>query len=239
MFSKRRLLIVVPLAIAVILSGTVVLAHGGDVNLIHACVNQQSGAIKIVGANGSCKQGETALDWAINGPAGPQGPAGAVGAQGLTGADGATGAQGPAGPSQPKIGFFAGRAATSDQCFSGSQTVDFAAGPFDFNDGGGWNDATNQFTPPVTGVYQFDTVVNYSGATPGAVFQVFLRSGSGDMTRAEIYIPQSRGTITLGLTHKSAGGGAGPVWVEVYSGAAICISRFTSSFNGHLVYQTP
>ena len=38
-------------------------AHGGDPTLVHSCINERSGAMKIVGANGSCRQNETALDW--------------------------------------------------------------------------------------------------------------------------------------------------------------------------------
>lgn len=41
----------------------VVSAHGGDPTLIHACVNKSSGEVKIVGANASCKNNETAVDW--------------------------------------------------------------------------------------------------------------------------------------------------------------------------------
>jgi uncharacterized protein YjbI with pentapeptide repeats len=45
------------------LTTTLVLAHGGDTNLIHACYNNSTGAVKIVGENDSCAGGETALDW--------------------------------------------------------------------------------------------------------------------------------------------------------------------------------
>ena len=38
-------------------------AHGGDSNLIHACVNNASGEIKIVNANDTCPNSSTALDW--------------------------------------------------------------------------------------------------------------------------------------------------------------------------------
>ncbi len=41
----------------------VVYAHGGGTTLIHACVNNSSGEVKIVGANASCKNNETALHW--------------------------------------------------------------------------------------------------------------------------------------------------------------------------------
>lgn len=40
-------------------------AHGGDSTKIHSCVNKSSGGVKIVEANASCKQHETAIDWAI------------------------------------------------------------------------------------------------------------------------------------------------------------------------------
>lgn len=50
-------------------------AHGGDLNLIHSCVDKD-GIIRIVGANASCKKNETALDWNKEGVQGPPGPAG-------------------------------------------------------------------------------------------------------------------------------------------------------------------
>jgi hypothetical protein len=50
------------------LGTTFVLAHGGDTNLVHACVRNNTilpGAanIRIVGANTNCNSNETALDW--------------------------------------------------------------------------------------------------------------------------------------------------------------------------------
>ena len=48
-------------------------AHGGDVAKIHSCVNTQ-GSLRVVGANESCRIGETPLDWNIQGPQGPAGP---------------------------------------------------------------------------------------------------------------------------------------------------------------------
>lgn len=49
-----------------------VYAHGGDPTLIHACVNKSSGEVKIVDANASCKQHETAVDWATTSNAAPK-----------------------------------------------------------------------------------------------------------------------------------------------------------------------
>jgi hypothetical protein len=55
------------LALAVVTP--VVYMHGGDPTLIHSCVNKSSGEIKIVSANATCKNNETALDWPATSPA--------------------------------------------------------------------------------------------------------------------------------------------------------------------------
>src|ERR1700752_2924656 len=80
-----------------LLSVTLVSAHGGHTALIHACVNNTSGEIKIVGANSNCPSNYRALDWNIQGPAGQQGPIGPVGLVGPVGAMGPQGLQGERG----------------------------------------------------------------------------------------------------------------------------------------------
>lgn len=46
------------------LGTTFVFAHGGDLNLIHACYKTNTGGgLRIVGANDNCAGNETALDW--------------------------------------------------------------------------------------------------------------------------------------------------------------------------------
>ncbi len=86
----------------------------------------------------------------------------------------------------------------------------------------------------MAGVYQFNVVLNYKNATVGQYLQVFLRSGGGDMSRAEIRAPQSDGEVTISIVHKTSGG---PVWVELWSYYGFEMSRFTSSFSGALLYQ--
>lgn len=69
------------------MSGVIyVSAHGGDVTLIHACVNNRTGMPRIISATATCDASkETALDWGIQGPkgdkgdTGPKGPAGVLG----------------------------------------------------------------------------------------------------------------------------------------------------------------
>jgi hypothetical protein len=66
-------------------------AHGGDSNVIHACVSNFLKVVRIVRPNEGCHYRlESPLHWSITGPAGPQGP------QGLQGPPGAADNGGPA-----------------------------------------------------------------------------------------------------------------------------------------------
>lgn len=66
-----------------------VLANG-NAAVIHACMGERSGSVRIVSAGTSCLRGELPIQWNVSGPAGPPG---SVGAQGPVGP------QGPPGPS--------------------------------------------------------------------------------------------------------------------------------------------
>jgi len=110
MFLKKRFLYALTLVMVIVLgSVTATLAHGGDLSLIHACVNKNSGSIRIVGANSTCSSKENPLDWGIIGPAGPQGPKGDQGIQGVQGPQGLAGNLALAGqmcpPSLAVVGF--------------------------------------------------------------------------------------------------------------------------------------
>jgi hypothetical protein len=70
-------------------------------NVIHACVQRASDQVRIVGANGGCTRGETAVHWSIAGAQGPSGPAGPSGLPGPSGPVGPQGPQGPSGPEGP------------------------------------------------------------------------------------------------------------------------------------------
>jgi hypothetical protein len=76
-----------------------VYAHAGDSNpnMVHACVQQSSKQVRIVGVSGACTNAETPVHWAIVGPQGPQGATGAPGAPGADGAPGAPGTPGVSG----------------------------------------------------------------------------------------------------------------------------------------------
>lgn len=91
---------------ASLITTAVVWAHGGDGSAVHACINA-NGGVRITGAPGygnantSCSAGETAVDWAVQGPAGPPGATGPAGPAGAAGAPGPAGAAGPPGPAGP------------------------------------------------------------------------------------------------------------------------------------------
>ena len=120
MFQKLlspKSLVVFNVVLISLVSVTLASAHGGNIALIHACVNNTSGEIKIVGANSNCPSNYRALDWNIQGPAGQQGPIGPVGPigpQGLQGERGLQGEQGPQGlPGQQGIQGIQGPAGIS------------------------------------------------------------------------------------------------------------------------------
>jgi hypothetical protein len=77
---------------------TTVRADGGT---IRACVDVQSGALRIVPRGAPCGRHEASLEWNIAGARGPQGLAGARGPVGPAGPPGPAGAIGPVGPSGP------------------------------------------------------------------------------------------------------------------------------------------
>jgi type VI secretion system secreted protein Hcp len=101
-----NVLLIGVLVIASFLGITNVLAEDNDTNY-YACVNKNSGTIKMVKENTSCSNSEEKIIWnqvgtkgetGATGPAGPQGPKGDVGATGPQGLKGDTGETGPQGP---------------------------------------------------------------------------------------------------------------------------------------------
>ena len=102
MSARKSLAILVSL----FLVGTAAMAAPVSTN-VSACVNNSTGAVRIVASTSLCVAGETGMSWALVGPTvstgpagatGPQGPAGATGPSGPAGLAGARGAIGSTGP---------------------------------------------------------------------------------------------------------------------------------------------
>jgi len=88
--------------LAVLALPTIASAHAGnnDPNVVHACINNNSNIVRIVGVSGSCLPPETPAHWDIQGPQGVPGTNGINGINGTNGIDGkdgtnATRADGP------------------------------------------------------------------------------------------------------------------------------------------------
>ena len=51
--------------VALVSTGSLVSAHGGDSNAVHACIVPSSGYLRVVDASADCKKGETPIDWSL------------------------------------------------------------------------------------------------------------------------------------------------------------------------------
>lgn len=87
---------------------TVGTVFAADETMIHGCVSNKDGKLRVVGGPNDCTKGETPISWNQTGPAGPAGVQGEQGAQGEQGPIGAkgekgdTGEAGPIGPAGPQ-----------------------------------------------------------------------------------------------------------------------------------------
>jgi Collagen triple helix repeat (20 copies) len=94
----------------------------------YACINNSTGAVRIVSQSTVCNTGEHKIQWDQTGPQGPKGATGATGAQGPKGATGATGPQGPQGATGAK-------GATGATGAQGPQGLQGPQGPAGFSSG--------------------------------------------------------------------------------------------------------
>lgn len=83
--------VVLVLSLSILAMPTAVGAHGGDPDMIHACVHKDRrdgevhGRVRIVLPNEECRRKEAPVHWSVMGPAGPAGPQGLVGPAGPAG----------------------------------------------------------------------------------------------------------------------------------------------------------
>lgn len=107
---------------------------------IFGCVNNSTGAVRIVNSNAVCKATEHKIHWNQVGPRGPQGNQGNRGLRGPEGPQGSQGPQGPQGQQGPagiSVGYSArGAGVTLTAPFPGivvAQTPTVAAGTYFLN----------------------------------------------------------------------------------------------------------
>jgi hypothetical protein len=93
--GKRNLLVVLTIMTVLAIGGaSAVLANGNSGNVIYACVNNNSGTVKIVAADTVCHQNSTLVHWNQEGTPGMDGADGADGVDGQDGSDGQDGTDG-------------------------------------------------------------------------------------------------------------------------------------------------
>jgi hypothetical protein len=96
--GKRNLLVVLTIITALAIGGaSAVLANGNSGNVIYACVNNNSGEVKIVAADTVCHENSTLVHW------NQEGTPGQDGAPGADGADGEKGDKGDPGPASGAV----------------------------------------------------------------------------------------------------------------------------------------
>jgi hypothetical protein len=138
---------------------------------------------------------------------------------------------------QPKIAFNAGTNATTNQVIPASVTtvVQFGAGTNFFNDGGGYNTGTFQFTPPSAGIYFVSTFVSIQG-TAGASLAVRISGPGPWVARSTETIPNTGNTIVhLSATINTAIT-PGPWRVEIFSTSSVTVLPYESAFSGFKIY---
>ncbi len=97
LFASRAAMVAILVA-ALVGTTAIGVVGAATAGVIYACVNNSSGALKIVRAGETCPANWTLIQWNDQGPAGAQGPTGPQGETGATGPTGPQGAMGPTGP---------------------------------------------------------------------------------------------------------------------------------------------
>jgi Collagen triple helix repeat (20 copies) len=98
--SKRRLGLLVALAVVALAAGGAYAAIPDSGGVIHGCYQKNAGTLRVIDdATEACRTSEVPISWSQVGPQGPQGP---QGAQGPPGPQGEPGPAGPAGPQGPQ-----------------------------------------------------------------------------------------------------------------------------------------
>lgn len=104
--TPNRAVVTAAVAAAAFAGGAFVVGATDEPEVIHACVEDKSGDLRIAGGPDECRtdKKESALTWNVRGPQGEPGPRGPVGPQGLPGRDGQDGADGQDGvPGPPGV----------------------------------------------------------------------------------------------------------------------------------------
>ena len=183
---------------------------------IHACVQRDSGQVRIVSAAEACRRSEAALEWNVEGPAGPAGaagpagPAGPQGDSGSAGPAGAAGARGDMGPAGPQ-GDTGPAGATGDPGPAGPQGETGPAGPAGpQGETGPAGSAGPAGTPGISGWEQRTAFAMVSaGGTASAV----VRCTNGKQVMSGGFATPGTGTTIVESHPATVAPGQNPGWI--------------------------
>jgi hypothetical protein len=171
----------VSLVCALAVTGVVRATIPDAAGVIHGCYSRPGAALYVIdSAVSTCKNGDTALTWSVQGPPGPAGP---------TGAQGPTGATGPAGPMGPSDAFL-----KNDQGTFGSQNLD-----------GNVVDLETLAQLPA-GSYVFSATLAFAGSTTFNPVQCFLRTSDNPPHYLSNFVQSSVGGSANSFGSMTIGG---------------------------------
>jgi len=171
---------------------------------IHACVQRDSGQVRIVSAAEACRRSETALEWNAEGPAGPAGAAGPAGPAGAAGARGDMGPAGPQGDTGPA-------GATGDPGPAGPQGESGPTGP------GGLQGETGPAGPAgpagAPGISGWEQRTAFAVVSAGGTASAVVRCTSGKQVLGGGFATPGEGTTIVESHPASVAPGQNPGWI--------------------------
>ena len=192
---------------------------------IHACVQRDSGQVRIIAANERCRRSESALDWNAEGPAGPSGaaggngpagpkgdpgPKGDTGSTGYPGLKGDPGAAGPAGADGP-----AGAAGTQGEMGPmGPQGDTGPAGATGETGPAGPQGDTGPAGPTgAPGISGWEQRTAFTTVSAGATASMTVRCTNGKQVFGGGFATPGTGTTIVESHPATVGPGQNPGWI--------------------------
>lgn len=153
-------------------------------NIIYACRNEHTGALRELTAGQHCRDDEKPTSWNVVGPrggtgaAGPAGATGATGPAGPAGSAGQTGPAGPAGPTGP----------------AGPLNAYSQSGQPGTSIGTTWKDVASMPTP--SGAYLVDVTVGWTGGSSPTNISCYIGDPSGASSQSGSFGDNQEHAIT-------------------------------------------
>ena len=203
----HRIAVALGIIVPVVGAASWVAASEDSSATIHACVQRDSGQVRIVSAGEDCRRSETALDWNAEGPAGPAGAAGLAGPAGAAGAQGEMGPAGPQGDAGPA-------GATGDPGPAGPQGEAGPAGPAGpQGEAGSAGPAGPQGPAGAPGISGWEQRTAFATVSAGGTASAVVRCTSGKQVFGGGFGAPGAGTNIVESHPATVPAGQNPGWI--------------------------